>query len=162
MDGASASPSWIATGLGSGHCKLFDSRSGNIIASWKAHDGYVTKLAAPEDHLLVSSSLDRTLRIWDLRRNYTSQPTIFRGHNDGISSFSVWGQDVISISRNKIGLSSLSKSSDEEGSHHIIPQNLYMADQGTRNLSVLSSISILPFSRLFVVGTEDGYLRICC
>lgn len=162
MDGASASPSWIATGLGSGHCRLFDSRSGNIIATWKAHDGYVTKLAAPEDHLLVSSSLDRTLRIWDLRRNYTSQSAIFRGHNDGISSFSVWGQDVISISRNKIGLSSLSKSSDEEGSHRIIPQNLYMADQGTRNQSVLSSISILPFSRLFVVGTEDGYLRICC
>ena len=26
------------------------------------------QLAAPEEHLLVSSSLDRTLRIWDLRR----------------------------------------------------------------------------------------------
>ncbi|XP_024023375.1 protein GFS12 isoform X2 [Morus notabilis] len=160
-DGASASPSWIATGLSSGHCRLFDARCGNVIASWRAHDGCVTKLAAPEDHLLVSSSLDRTLRIWDLRRNYTSQPTIFRGHNDGIAGFSVWGQDVVSISRNKIGLSSLSKSSDEDGSQRIIPQNLY-ADQGTRNLSVLSSISILPFSRLFVVGTEDGYLRICC
>lgn len=46
-------------------------------------------------------------------RNYGSQSTIFRGHTDGISSFSVWGQDVISISRNKIGLSSLSKSADE-------------------------------------------------
>ncbi|PON68424.1 Regulatory associated protein of TOR [Parasponia andersonii] len=161
-DGASASPSWIAAGLSSGQCRLFDARSGNVIASWRAHEGYVTKLAAPEEHLLVSSSLDRTLRIWDLRRNFGSQPTIFRGHKDGVSSFSVWGQDIISISRNKIGLSSLSKSADEDGRHRIVPQYLYMAEQGTRNLSLLSSISILPFSRLFAVGTEDGYLRICC
>lgn len=26
------------------------------------------QLAAPEEYMLVSSSLDRTLRIWDLRR----------------------------------------------------------------------------------------------
>ncbi|KAK0574215.1 hypothetical protein LWI29_019870 [Acer saccharum] len=57
--GAPASPSWIAAVLSSGQCRLFDVRSGNVIASWKAHDGYVTKLAAPEDHLLLSSSLDK-------------------------------------------------------------------------------------------------------
>ncbi|CAK9328893.1 unnamed protein product [Citrullus colocynthis] len=160
-DGASAMPSWIATGLSSGYCRLFDARSGNVIATWRAHDGYVTKLAAPEEHILVSSSLDRSLRIWDLRRLSPSKPIIFRGHNDGVSSFSMWGQDVISISRNKIGLSSLTKSADEDGQYRIIPQNLSSMDQGTRNLSVLSSISILRYSRLFVVGTEDGYMKIC-
>ncbi|KHN02757.1 Putative inactive serine/threonine-protein kinase lvsG [Glycine soja] len=65
--GISTFPSFIAAGLSSGHCKLFDAKSGNVISSWRAHDGYVTKLAAPEEHLLVSSSLDRTLRVWDLR-----------------------------------------------------------------------------------------------
>ncbi|XP_031256379.1 protein GFS12 [Pistacia vera] len=160
--GAITSSSWIAAGLSSGQCRLFDVRSGNVIASWKAHDGYVTKLAAPKDHLLVSSSLDKTLRIWDLRRNWPSQPIVFKGHTDGISGFSAWGQDVISISKNKIGLSSLSKSADEDREYRILPHKLYMADHGTKNLSVLSSISILPFSRLFLVGTEDGYLRICC
>jgi WD40 repeat protein len=29
------------------------------------------KLAAPDDHLIVSSSLDRTLRVWDLRGYYS-------------------------------------------------------------------------------------------
>lgn len=48
------------------------------------------------------------------------------------------------------------------GQNQVIPQKLYMADQGTRNMSVLCSITILPYSRLFLVGTEDGYLRICC
>ncbi|XP_021636933.2 protein GFS12 isoform X2 [Hevea brasiliensis] len=161
-DGTLASPSWIATGLSSGNCRLFDLRSGNVIAFWRAHDGYVTKLASPEDHLLVSSSLDRTLRIWDLRRNWPPQPTIFKGHTDGVSGFSVWGQDVISISKNKIGLSTLSRSAEEDGQQQIVPQKLYAAVHGMKNLSVLSSIDILPFSRLFVVGTEDGYLRVCC
>ncbi|KAK3025328.1 hypothetical protein RJ639_043837 [Escallonia herrerae] len=175
-DGAVGSPSWIAAGLSSGNCKLLDMRSGNIIASWQAHDGYVTKLAAPEDHLLVSASLDRTLRVWDLRMNWASKPVVFRGHNDSVSGFSVWRQDVISISRNKIGLSSLSKSADgisktsnlqyqithhhKDGQHRITPQYLYMTDRESRNMSVLSSVVILPFSRLFLVGTEDGYLKI--
>nr|GEX48506.1 protein GFS12 isoform X1 [Tanacetum cinerariifolium] len=38
------SPSWIAVGLSSGHCRLLDMRSGNIITSWQAHEGYVTKV----------------------------------------------------------------------------------------------------------------------
>ncbi|GJY31366.1 protein GFS12 isoform X1 [Tanacetum coccineum] len=171
-----ASPSWIAAGLSSGHCRLLDMRSGNIITSWQAHEGYVTKLAAPEDHLLVSSSLDKTLRVWDLRKNSVSPLILFKGHSDGVSGFSVWGQDVISISRSKIGLSSLSQQScfcdvfmylmepscAQDGQHRITPQHLYMADRESRNMSVLSNITILPFSRLFLVGTEDGYLKVCC
>ncbi|GJN05367.1 hypothetical protein PR202_ga22988 [Eleusine coracana subsp. coracana] len=66
-----ASSSWIAAGLSSGYCRLLDERSGNIIAVWKAHDGHITKLAAPDDHLIVSSSLDKTLRVWDLRGYYS-------------------------------------------------------------------------------------------
>lgn len=158
----SASPSWIAAGLSSGHCRLFDMRTGDIVASWRAHDGYITKIAALEANLIVSSSLDKTLRVWDMRKNSSIQLAVYRGHTDGVSGFALWGQDVISISRNKIGLSSLSKSGDEDGVHRVIPQKLRIRDQGTKNVSALSSISILPFSRLFLVGTEDGYLRICC
>ncbi|KAK9080055.1 hypothetical protein SSX86_001730 [Deinandra increscens subsp. villosa] len=160
-NGAASSPSWIAAGQSSGHCRLLDMRSGDLITSWQAHDGYVTKLAAPEDHLLVSSSLDKTLRVWDLRKNLASPLILFRGHSDSVSGFSVWGQDIISISRSKIGLSSLSQQASD-GQHRITPQYLYMADRESRNMSVLSNITILPFSRLFLVGTEDGYLKVCC
>uniref|UniRef100_A0A1J3JH88 Putative inactive serine/threonine-protein kinase lvsG n=1 Tax=Noccaea caerulescens TaxID=107243 RepID=A0A1J3JH88_NOCCA len=165
-EGASVSPSWIAAGFGSGQCRLFDMRQSGIISSWRAHDGYVTKLAAPESHLLVSSSLDKTLRIWDLRKSWTPQPVAVKRHNDGVSGFSRWGKDVISISRNNIGIFSLSKSQDEEEQQQqqqrIIPQKLYMADKGGRVRSDLSTICVLPFSRLFIVGAHDGYLRICC
>lgn len=56
-----------------------------------------------------------------------SNPIIFRGHNDGVSSFSMWGQDVISISRNKIGLSSLSKSADEVSREYFLTCSLQSA-----------------------------------
>ncbi|URD81742.1 WD domain, G-beta repeat [Musa troglodytarum] len=159
-DGGSSLPSWIATGLSSGHCRLLDVRCGNIIARWRAHDGYITKLAAPEDYLLVSSSFDRSLRVWDLRRSLASQLNVFRVHSDAITSFAMWSQDVISISRNKIALTSLSTSADQQGGRYqLSPQTLYSADRGTRSQSVLSTISILPFSRLFLVGTEDGFLK---
>ncbi|XP_016550897.1 protein GFS12 isoform X2 [Capsicum annuum] len=155
-------PSWVAVGQSSGYCRLFDVRSGKIISSWQAHDGFVTKIATPEEHLLVSSSLDRTLRIWDLRRNWKSIPLASRGHTDAVSDFSIWGQNVISIFRSKIGLSSLASSPDEDGQQFVTPQYLYMGDRESKNVSVLSSINVLPFSRLFVVGTEDGHLKICC
>ncbi|KAL9139902.1 hypothetical protein ABFS82_14G001000 [Erythranthe guttata] len=157
-----SSPSWIAAATSTGCCRLFDMRSGKIISSWQGHDGYVTKLAVAADHQLVSSSLDKTLRIWDLRRNGTAEHTVFRGYSDGVTGFSVWGQNVISISRNKIGVSSLQGSTDEEGKHRTTPQHLYTADGESKNVSVLSAIGILPFSRLFLVGTEDGHLKICC
>ncbi|TVU21080.1 hypothetical protein EJB05_30694, partial [Eragrostis curvula] len=158
-----ASSSWIAAGLSSGYCRLLDERSGNIIAVWRAHDGHITKLAAPDDHLIVSSSLDKTLRVWDLRRNLATQSNIFRSHSDGISNFSVWGQDVVSISRNKIALTSLSRPASEMGHQQLVLQNLYSADRGMKhkNLSILSTIDVLPSSRLFVVGTDDGFLKIC-
>ncbi|RVX21963.1 Protein GFS12 [Vitis vinifera] len=195
VDGASALPSWIAAGFSSGSCRLLDARSGNLIASWRAHDGYITKLAARRiicscPALLIglyefgtSEGNNKITLFYNpirlelfkdrvrfllgygyccLLEGWSAEPIIFRGHTDGVSGFSVWGQDIISISKNKIGLSSLSRSADEEGQHWVTPQKLYMPDRGTRHLSVLSSISILPFSRLFLVGTEDGYLRICC
>ncbi|KAF3777824.1 GFS12 protein [Nymphaea thermarum] len=157
---AVGSPSWVAAGLNSGHIRLLDARSGNIVALWRAHDGFITKLAAPEGHLLVSSSLDRTMSVWDLRRNPPNQRYIFSGHSGGVSGFSIWGQDMISVSGNKIGLSSLCHSEDRH--QQVIPRKLYTSDRGARNMSALSSIDILPFSRLFVVGTEDGFLKICC
>ncbi|XP_051129702.1 protein GFS12 isoform X2 [Andrographis paniculata] len=155
-------PSWIATALSTGYCRLFDMRSGKIIASWQAHDGYVTKLVAANNQQLVSSSLDKTLKIWDLRRNWTAEQTVFRGYSSGVSGFSVWGQNVISVCRNRIGLSSLNSSPDEDGQYSVTPQHLYTADGESKNMSALTAISILPFSRLFLVGTEDGHLKICC
>ncbi|KAG6400033.1 hypothetical protein SASPL_141521 [Salvia splendens] len=152
-----AFPSWIAAASSTGQCRLFDLRSGKIISSWQAHDGYVTELAATGDYQLVSSS-----RIWDLRRNWSAEQRVFRGYSDGVSGFSVWGQNIISICRNKIGLSSLQSPANEDGQYRASLQHVYMADEEAKNASMLSAITILPFSLLFLLGTEDDYLKICC
>lgn len=157
-----SSSTWIAAGFSSGHCRLLDLKSGTIIAHWRAHDGFVTKLAALDEHLLISSSLDRTLRLWDLRRSRPTQLQVFRGHSDEVSSFSIWGHDMLSASGSKIGLSSLSRPYDQEQQQRIFPQKLYSSDRGLKNMSAISTINVLPFSRLFLVGTEDGYLKVCC
>ena len=150
-------------------------------------------------------------------RNLAMQSNIFRSHSDGIPYFSVWGQDVISVSRNKIALTSLARPSSDVrlsfsqlaplfnlekkkfttsnrsvpfikqfawgmswksiwflwkwfsyasmqiGHQQLALQNLYSADRGMKHkdLSVLSTIAVLPLSRLFMVGTEDGFLKIC-
>lgn len=164
IDGGRAmSSSWIAMGFNLGHCRLLDLRAGNFVASWRAHEGFITKLAAFEEHYLISSSLDKTLCLWDLRRNVPAQVCAFQGHTHGVSSFALWSSNLLSAGGNKIGLSSLS---------HLAPQGqdwwqavkchkLFSTDLSNLNLSSITAISVLPFSRFFLVGTDDGYLRVC-
>lgn len=44
VHGRSDAASWIAMGFGLGQCRLLDLRSGDFIASWKAHDSFITKV----------------------------------------------------------------------------------------------------------------------
>lgn len=61
----SPSGAWIAVGLSSGQLILLDGRSGVILASWKANDGELLQLTAPNDSQLISSSLDHTISVWN-------------------------------------------------------------------------------------------------
>lgn len=59
------SGNWIACGLSSGQLILFDGRTGVILASWKATDGELLQLIAPNDQHLISSSLDYNICVWN-------------------------------------------------------------------------------------------------
>lgn len=100
----------------------------------------------------------------------------------------MWGQNIICICRNKIGVTSLHRPAEEvsliyvcvffgeimllsiylwciifqDGQQRASLQHVYTADGESKNISALSAITILPFSRLFLLGTDDGYLKICC
>lgn len=52
-------------------------------------------------------------------RSLPPHPIVYKGHSDSILDFSVWGQDIISISKNKIGLSSLAGTVDEVSTHTV-------------------------------------------
>lgn len=151
---------WVAMGFSSGHCRLLDLRAGSMVACWRAHEGFITKLVAFEDHFLISSSLDKTLVLWDIRRTVPAQLQVFQGHSHGISSFALWSNNLLSAGGNKIGLSTVSHSPPQER-QTVKCHKLYSSEISSLSLSSITAIGVLPFSRLFLVGTDDGSLRVC-
>ncbi|KAL3677663.1 hypothetical protein R1sor_020619 [Riccia sorocarpa] len=158
----SSNSSLIAVGFGSGFCRLVDYRSGSVVSQWRAHDGLITKLSVLEERYLVASSLDKTLSLWDLRRSGTSPERlqIHRGHKRGVVGFAMKGGDILSAAGSKIGLSSLLYQAGEKQAT-LEPQKLYSPDPANRLLSNISTITVLPFSRLFLTGSDDGSIKIC-
>eukprot|EP00201_Polytomella_parva_P012895 CAMPEP_0175064184 /NCGR_PEP_ID=MMETSP0052_2-20121109/15179_1 /TAXON_ID=51329 ORGANISM="Polytomella parva, Strain SAG 63-3" /NCGR_SAMPLE_ID=MMETSP0052_2 /ASSEMBLY_ACC=CAM_ASM_000194 /LENGTH=591 /DNA_ID=CAMNT_0016330481 /DNA_START=185 /DNA_END=1957 /DNA_ORIENTATION=+ len=63
---------WIASGSTSGRISLFDFRIRKPGLTWQGHTSKISSLAAGSNHMLVSASYDRTIRIWDVR--YDSRP----------------------------------------------------------------------------------------
>jgi len=56
----------IAAGGRDGRLRLFDSRSGEIVANLRGHGDYIHDLAwSPDGGAIVTASGDGTLRIWD-------------------------------------------------------------------------------------------------
>jgi WD40 repeat protein len=72
--------------------KIFDLKSGNLIATLFGHDGAVTDLTVSSD-LLASSSSDWTVRVWNLTTY--SNKFIFRGHNWTVHSVKIISPDLL-------------------------------------------------------------------
>eukprot|EP00958_Prasinococcus_capsulatus_P000819 scaffold60_cov382-Prasinococcus_capsulatus_cf.AAC.7 len=87
--------SLLSVGLVSGHISLIEARGGSLIASWKAHDATVTKMHLYDDRYLLTSSLDRTLCLWDIRQEGNGLVRTWKGSKEGISSFSVYQRTAI-------------------------------------------------------------------
>ncbi|KAG0475066.1 hypothetical protein HPP92_014752 [Vanilla planifolia] len=86
-----APPSWIAVRLSTGYCRLLDASLDDVVTCWRAPDGLHHQLTARKPSGL--SSLDKTLRVWDLRR-ICPPGQRFPGHQDGISAPSAFGARI--------------------------------------------------------------------
>jgi WD40 repeat protein len=58
---------WIASGSEDSTVKIWDSRSGELVRSFRGHTGLVSSVAfGPDGSWLVTGSRDHTARVWDL------------------------------------------------------------------------------------------------
>uniref|UniRef100_A0A3Q3VVQ0 SOCS box domain-containing protein n=1 Tax=Mola mola TaxID=94237 RepID=A0A3Q3VVQ0_MOLML len=80
----------LATGLENGVIKIWNVLTGNAVFDLRGHEGVVRDLVFPQNGTLtlISSSRDKTLRIWDLAQKGMSI-FVLSGHKDWISCCSV-------------------------------------------------------------------------
>ena len=58
--------SWLVFGAGM-VIKMLDVESGDVVREFEGHDGFVMSTdVSPDDRLMVSASLDGTVKMWDV------------------------------------------------------------------------------------------------
>jgi hypothetical protein len=223
--GGSALGSWVGAGSGGGRVTLLDMRAGVVVANWQAHSQRVSQLQSLSgvqgDHLLVSCSADRTMKLWDLRMmpaaavphaslvaagssggdwgssssssSLAAPLTTFRSGREGIEGFGVYQDAAIVYGGASIGLVPLElpvQGGSTGGTAAGWPGGLagqlqhqqggtvqmvrmtavrglgYRGSGGREGLSAAGAgsvvgLGLLPHSKLLVVGTEDGLMRVC-
>uniref|UniRef100_A0A8C5DNT3 SOCS box domain-containing protein n=1 Tax=Gouania willdenowi TaxID=441366 RepID=A0A8C5DNT3_GOUWI len=77
----------LATGLETGVIKIWNVLTGEAVMDLHGHEGVVRDLVFPQNGMLmlISSSRDKTLRIWDLAQK-GKKVQVLSGHKDWISS----------------------------------------------------------------------------
>jgi WD40 repeat protein len=182
---------WVAAGSGSGRATLLDLRAGRITATWQAHSQWVSQLqglavGSQGDTQLLSCSHDKTLKLWDLRMlrpevdgprfcalsqglgPQTVEPVIgFKGVKEGIDGFVVYQDAAIVYGGSHLGLAPMNV---QHVSNNVIYPVKMTAIRGAGRAaagggggsgSAIVGLGLLPHSRLLVVGSEDGQVRIC-
>ena len=48
--------------------KVWDSRTGDLLRSFRGHTGLVSTMAFLDDRTLITGSRDRTIKFWDLAK----------------------------------------------------------------------------------------------
>ena len=161
-----------------GYLSAFDARArdGRPLFDIKAHDGKITKVTTgtSSGHDFVTSSTDMTLALWDARMiaptqdaktQYEGRVRTFRGHRSAVRDVAVGPNGgVFSISGPTIGVCSMT-SATRDRVVNFSPLSLYESIGATplseQHSSSFCALSLLPSSRLFVVLSDDGALRIC-
>uniref|UniRef100_A0A6B2EAH1 Putative lysosomal trafficking regulator lyst n=1 Tax=Phlebotomus kandelakii TaxID=1109342 RepID=A0A6B2EAH1_9DIPT len=148
----SPSGTWVAVGLSSGQLTVLDSRTGMILATWRPHDGELLQLSAPNDHQVISSSLDHSISVWNahdgslqFHLKNPAEPTHCLFYNS---------PELISgTPANKICVYS-----------NIEPEAMFFVTKLRSDTlkGVLTSLVALPLNRMLLVGSDSGNISLIC
>ncbi|XP_045535632.1 WD repeat-containing protein 81 [Papilio machaon] len=147
-----ASGAWVACGLAGGHVAVLDTRSGRPLAAWRAHDAEVLRLAAVDDHRLLSSGLDQVTALW--RVDDGELIAHLKGSTEPVHCLSVYYNELISgTTNNRIGV------------HTSLDQDASFSSTKLRSdtfKGVLTCMSVLPLNRLLLLGSDNGTISLLC
>ena len=93
------SDSRIATGDGAGYLTLFtvdyEKEQWTKIKEEKGHNGYIASLCELSGNRLVSSSGDKTLKVWNISNNTITHIKTLEGHNNYVNQVIPLTKDII-------------------------------------------------------------------
>src|SRR6266849_8896566 len=138
----------VLTGSVDGTARLWESQTGQPLATYQGHTDWVSSVAfSPDGHLVLTGSGDRTARLWE---SQTGQPlATYQGHTDWVSSvaFSPDGHLVLTGSGDRTARLWESASGQ--------PLATY---QGHSNW--VSSVAFSPDGRSVLTGSSDHTARL--
>ncbi|CAK1547015.1 unnamed protein product [Leptosia nina] len=148
----SGAGSWVAVGLAGGHVAILEPRSGLPRAHWRAHDGEVLRIAAVDEHRLLTSGLDQVTALWKVEDGELIAH--LKGITEPVHCLSVYYNELISgTTNNRIGV------------HTSLDQEASFSSTKLRSdtfKGVLTCMSVLPLNRLLLLGSDNGNISLLC
>lgn len=151
----------MLVGQMSGHITVIDVRSGLLLHHWRAHDAPITSLKPVPDSpgFMVSSSLDKTLALWDVSNASSASPqclTYFKGHSDPNISFDVFRGSLYSVSGQKFSIAPLFN----QPSSVLIEKRKLLKTSSLKLTNQLTSFAILQSQHMALLGSDDGTIKV--
>ncbi|XP_066246518.1 WD repeat-containing protein 81 [Euwallacea similis] len=144
---------WVAAGQSSGSITVLDTRTGLVMASWRAHEGEVLQLSAANNNTILSSSLDQTISVWNVCDGRFKHH--MRGATEPAHCLCVYeGEELISgTTANRVGVHS-----------EISPDAAYSSTKLRSDTfkGLLTAMGMLPLNRLLLVGADNGQISLLC
>ncbi|XP_014291502.1 WD repeat-containing protein 81 isoform X2 [Halyomorpha halys] len=143
---------WVAVGQATGQLTVIDMTMGSIISSWKAHEAEVLQLVAVDEHILVSSALDQAVSLWNV--NDGKLLYNLKGTTEPVHCLELFGNELVwGTTANRIGVHSGIEPSASYSSTKLRTDSLK---------GVLTSLALLPLTRLLLLGADSGAISLLC
>ena len=153
----------VACGLASGVACALDSRTGLPVFRLQTHGGSITAIAWHGNSHVLTGGADRMMSLWDcrmLRRDRDSQCVqTFQGHRDTLGGFSLCGGDVLSYAGSRIAVGTLFAVGAHASPVSLDPVRV-RSEKDSHDGRICAAV-LLPAWHHFVLGTEDGAVKVC-
>ncbi|CAH1791760.1 unnamed protein product [Owenia fusiformis] len=142
----------IAVGYSSGIISMLDARTGELLRTWKGHEGEILQIKAFNNNLFVTSSFDQAMSLWNIDDG--KLVCHFRGHSEPAHCFSFYRNEIISATTgNRIGV------------HTSLDGQASFSSTKLRSdtfKGVLTTLAVLPLNRLLLLGADNGTIKLLC